>query len=77
MSPALVGGFLTTVPPGKPSRCIFMNALFLVISHDYVKLPLCFISQAVSLDVFELGANLQAVGAHQWEVPPALALLST
>lgn len=34
-----------------------MKALFLMISHDYVKLPLCFISQAAALDVFGLGAN--------------------
>lgn len=39
-----------------------MNVLFLIISCDYVKLLLCFISQAIALDVSELGANLQAVG---------------
>lgn len=46
-------------------RCIFMNAPLLIISHDYVKQPLCFVSQATLLDVFGLGANPQAVGAHQ------------
>lgn len=40
-----------------------MNALFLLISWLY-KWLLCFISQAAALDVFGLGENLQAVGAH-------------
>lgn len=50
-----------------------MKTLFLLIFHDYVKLPLCFISQAAALAVLGLGAHPQAVGAR----PPVLALLST
>lgn len=53
-----------------------MNVLFLIISSDYVKLLLCFISQAIALDVFELGANLQAVGVLTSGGPSALAQLS-
>lgn len=41
-----------------------MKTLFLMIFHDYVKLPLCFISQAAALAVLGLGAHPQAVGAQ-------------
>lgn len=41
-----------------------MNALFPLDFSWLYKQLLCFISQAAALDVFGLGENLQAVGAH-------------
>lgn len=41
-----------------------MDAPLLLLSHGYVKLPLCFISQA--LHILGLGVNPQAVGVHGW-----------
>jgi hypothetical protein len=51
--------------------CLCMKVHFLFISHDYIKLCLCFINQAAARDVVGLRAEPQAVGA------PALAWLST
>ena len=30
VSPALAGGFLTTVPPGKPMSCVLYNELVII-----------------------------------------------
>ena len=33
MSPALAGGFLTTVPPGKPKPGIFLNDIYYTLIY--------------------------------------------
>ena len=46
VSPALAGGFLTTVPPGKPESCILNLHFYYEIEH--------FFGLCISLSVYHL-----------------------
>ena len=39
VSPALAGGFLTTVPPGKPHGCFLKNIIMMLVSHTKSAVP--------------------------------------
>ena len=53
-----------------------MNVLFLIISRDYVKLLLCFISQAIALMFLSWEQTSRRRGCSPEGAPPALPLRS-
>ena len=53
-----------------------MNVLFLIISRDYVKLLLCFISQAIALMFLSWEQTSRRWGCSPVGAPPALPLRS-